>query len=207
MSLTSKTDLLLGLYIAAIVCAELLGSKIFTIWGLNASVAIFVFPLTYTINDIIFEVHGKKRAQEFMRVGFLVLLFVFAFTVLALGLPPASRFASTNPAYTQVFGKSLRIIVASLTAFWLSERLDIYVFAQLKEKLRQRGLWLRNNVSNILSQFIDTIIFMYLAFYSPGHGWFVFSLVIPYWLLKCAFSLGHTPLTYLGVSWLKKEAL
>ncbi len=206
MTTTSKTDVLLALYIGAIVCAELLGSKVFTAWGLNASVGIFIVPLTYSINDIIFEVHGKERAKSFMRAGFLTLLFVFGFTLLSIVLPPASRFQATNPAYTQVFSTSLRIIVASLTAFWLSERFDIYVFQRLKEKLSRHGLWFRNNVSNILSQLIDTILFMFLAFYTPGRFGFIISLIIPYWLLKCLFSAIDTPLTYAGVAWLKKSA-
>jgi uncharacterized integral membrane protein (TIGR00697 family) len=200
-----KIDLLLGLYIGAIAAAELLGGKIFTLFGLNASVAIFVFPLTYTINDIMFEVEGKARAQHFMRTGFMVLLFLFGFTLLALALPPAQRSLATDPAYQTVFKTSLRIIAASLTAFWLSERFDIYVFSKIRERLGKQALWLRNNASNILSQFVDTALFMFLAFYRPGNFWFVVSLVLPYWGLKCLFSAFHTPIAYAGVKWLKSS--
>jgi queuosine precursor transporter len=203
LSKKEKIDVLLGLYIGAIAAAELMGGKVFSLFGLNASVAIFVFPLTYTINDIIFEVEGKERAQHFMRTGFLVLLFLFAFTLLALVLPPAQRFQASNPAYQTVFKTSLRIIVASLTAFWLSERFDIYVFSKIRERLGKQALWLRNNVSNILSQFVDTALFMFLAFYKPGSFWFVVSLILPYWGLKCLFSAFHTPSAYAGVRWLK----
>jgi len=206
MTTTSKTDVLLAIYIAAIVCAELLGGKIFTAFGINASVGIFIVPLTYTLNDIIFEVHGKERAKSFMRAGFITLLFVFCFTLVSILLPPAGRFENSNQAYTQIFSTSLRIIVASLTAFWISERLDILIFQRLKEKLAVNyGLWFRNNVSNIFSQFIDTVLFIFLAFYSTGRFWFVVSLIIPYWLLKCLFSALDTPLTYAGVAWLRKD--
>lgn len=200
-----KLDLLLALYIGAIVSAELLGSKVFAVGPINSSVAIFTFPLTYTINDIIYEVAGKQRAHAFMRSGFVVLGLLAAFTLLALVLPPAGRFAPDEPAYDQVFGKSLRIIVASLLAFWISQRFDILVFSKLREKLGKKSLWLRNNVSNILSQFLDTSIFMFLAFYVTGNFWFVWSLVIPYWLLKSVFSFIHTPVTYLGVRWLRNS--
>lgn len=200
-----KLDLLLAVYVGAIVSAELLGSKIFAAGPINASVAIFVFPLTYSINDIIYEVAGKSRAHAFMRSGFVVLGFLAVFTLLALVLPPAGRFAQTEPAYNEVFSKSLRIIVASLLAFWISQRFDILVFSKIREKLGKKSLWFRNNVSNILSQFLDTTIFMFLAFYLPGSFWFVWSLVIPYWLLKSAFSFIHTPFTYLGVRWLRNS--
>lgn len=203
-TLTTKTDILLALYIGAIIAAELLGSKIFSVGPLNASVAIFVFPLTYTINDIIYEVHGKKRAQGFMRAGFIVLVLLFIFTLLAISLPPATRFADANPAYQATFAKSLRIILASLAAFWASEQFDIYVFSRLRERLGQKRLWFRNNASNWLSQLLDTTVFMFLAFYSGSVG-FIVSLIIPYWLLKCVFSAAHTPFTYFGIKWLKSK--
>jgi uncharacterized integral membrane protein (TIGR00697 family) len=203
-SQAEKLDVLLAVYIGAIVSAELLGSKAFSLGWLNSSVAIFVFPLTYTINDIVYEVYGKQRAHNFMRSGFVVLGLLSVYTLLALVLPPATRFAATEPAYDEVFGKSLRIIIASLTAFWISQRFDILVFSKLREKLGQKSLWFRNNASNILSQFVDTAIFMFLAFYVPGNFWFVWSLVIPYWLLKSTFSFFGTPVTYMGVRWLKQ---
>ncbi|MBI2029691.1 queuosine precursor transporter [Candidatus Gottesmanbacteria bacterium] len=199
-----KMDLLLALYISAIVCAELLGSKIFTLFGVNASVAIFVFPLTYTINDVVVEVYGKTRARSFVKSGFVILLFLFTFTLLATVLPPASRFKDTNDAYNQVFNKSQRIIIASLIAFWLSERFDVYLFSKIRQKLGEKKLWLRNNLSNFIGQFVDTTIFMFLAFYTPGSLGFIISLILPYWSLKCLFSLVETPFTYLGVRWLRK---
>jgi len=205
MTQAQKLDLLLAIYITAIISAELLGSKIFTINNIiNASVAIFVFPLTFTINDIVAEVFGKDRARSFIRSGFYVLLGLAAYTLLAISLPPATRFASSNQAYQHIFAKSLRIILASLTAFWLSERFDVYIFSKIRQKLGKKRLWLRNNASNFLGQFFDTTIFMFLAFYLPGSFTFILSLIWPYWLLKCLMSIIETPFTYWGVNWLKK---
>ena len=200
-----KLDFLLSVYVAAVVAAELLGGKVFTVNGwVNASVAIFVFPLTFTINDIVAEVYGKERARSFVKSAGYILIALAVYTLLSIALPPAKRFVADNTAYTHVFGKSLRIIVASLTAFWLAERFDVYVFAKIREKLGKNRLWLRNNVSNFLGQLFDTVIFMFLAFYNPGNFWFIISLIWPYWLFKCGMSVIQTPLTYIGVRWLKK---
>ncbi len=204
MKHVQKLDVLLAFYIAAIVCAELLGSKIFTVYGINASVAIFIFPLTFTINDVVSEVYGKERAGSFVKSGFIVLIFVFAYTYVSTILPPAVRFQSANEAYVSLFRSSLRIIIASLTAFWFSERFDVYLFYTMREKFGTKRLWLRNNLSNGIGQFIDTCIFMFLAFYVPGNGGFIVSLILPYWMLKCVFSFIETPCTYLGVQWLKR---
>lgn len=200
-----KLDHLLALYIGSIIASELMGSKTFTILGISASVAIFTLPVTFSINDIVTEVFGKERAVSFVKSGFIVLCFLFLFNLLALALPASTRFAPSNSAYATVFGKSLRIIIASLASFWLSERLDVLVFTHLRKKYGASKLWLRNNLSNFIGQLFDTSLFMFLAFYEPGHFWFIISLIWPYWLLKCAFSIMETPFTYLGIKWLKKD--
>jgi len=205
MKQIQKLDLLLAIYITAIVSAELLGSKVFNWKIINASVGIFVLPITFTINDIVTEVCGKTRARSFIKSGLYVLIGLAAYIFLSISLPPAQRFLSLNQAYTAVFARSLRITLASLTAFFLSERFDVYVFSRIRQALGQKRLWLRNNASNFLGQLIDTNIFMFLAFYTPGDFWFILSLIWPYWLLKCSMSVIETPFTYLGVSWLKKS--
>ncbi len=206
MNAEQKLDFLLALYIMALVSAELLGAKVTTIAGISASVGIFALPITFTINDIVSEVYGKERASSFVKSGFMMLVLLFIFTVVCTMLPPAQRFVSTNPAYTKVFAQSARIIGASLAAFYVSEMFDVHIYRRIRQRLGKKNLWFRNNVSNFVSQLFDTVLFMMLAFYTPGHFMFIASLIWPYWLLKCAFSVAETPFTYLGVSWLRKTA-
>ena len=80
----------------------------------------------------------------------------------------------------------------------------------MKQKLGKKSLWLRTNVSNFISQFFDTGLFITLAFYAMDkpvfdNFSFLFGLILPYWLLKCFMSVVETPLAYLGVMWLKKK--
>ncbi|MDD3822859.1 MAG: queuosine precursor transporter, partial [Sphaerochaetaceae bacterium] len=73
---------------------------------------------------------------------------------------------------------------------------------------KDKHLWIRNNVSTIISQFIDTTIFMFIAFYHINERYtvpFLFSLIIPYWAFKVVFALLDTPLCYLGVWWVRKS--
>src|SRR5437868_11843080 len=117
-----KLDFLLSLYILCIAISELMGGKTFHIlnigsFPLNASVAIFVVPLIYSINDIITEVYGKARAQSIVRSGLVIVFFLMLFSILATVLPPSARFQSTEKAYDTIFGISARIAAASLTAF------------------------------------------------------------------------------------------
>lgn len=200
-----KLDLLLALYIGAIIASELMGAKTFSFLFINASVAIFTLPLTFSINDIVIEVAGKKRAVNFMKSAFAVLVFLALFNLLAISLPSSSRFLPFEAAYDTIFAKSLRMTLASLVAFFLAERLDIWVFAKVRERLPQDKLWLKSNLSNFISQFFDTSIFMFLAFFNGQNAAFVWSLILPYWVLKMLFSVIETPFTYMGVNWLKKQ--
>lgn len=208
-----KMDLLVSVYIFGVVVSELMGAKTFPLldlgfYKLNASVAIFLIPLLFTINDVIVEVHGAKRARSVVRSGLLMIGLLFGFIMLAISLPPSKRFLETEGAYDTIFGKSARISLASLTAFALADFLDIFIFSKIREKLGKSKLWLRNNASNFVAQLIDTVVFMTLAFYAFDRGFgdnagFLLSLIIPYWLLKCSMSIIETPLVYVGVKWLK----
>lgn len=210
-----KFDLLISVYIFCIVTAELMGGKTFPLvnlfgYQLNSSVAIFLFPLLFTINDVITEVYGKERTRSVIRSGLLIVGLVFLVSILFPLLPPSARFEANNDAYNKVFGLSARIAAASLIAFAVAEFTDVIVFVKIRKKLGKKALWLRNNVSNFIAQFFDTAIFMTLAFYAFNRDFnsnvvFLVSLIIPYWLLKCFMSVIETPLVYAGVKWLKQK--
>lgn len=209
-----KLDLLISIYIFCIAVSELMGGKTFVLLNspikLNASVAIFVVPLIYSINDVITEVYGAERTRSIIRSGLVVIFLILLFSLLAVYLPPSTRFLKTEKAYEAIFGLSARISAASLTAFALGDFLDVFIFARLRHKFGKKGLWFRTNASNFISQLIDTVIFMFLAFYAFDKGLnsnvsFLVSLILPYWLLKCFMSIIETPFVYLGVNWLKND--
>lgn len=202
-----KLHLLLGLFCGLLVGMNLLGGKITTLFGISVSVGIFMVPLTFLITDIVEEVHGKKVTQQFIIAGVITIIIIFLYTALFVVLEPHARY-SFNEAYKTIFGASLRMMIASLVAFTLAQTHDIWAFNFWKEKTKGRFLWLRNNLSTIVSQFIDTSVFMFIAFYqlTPKFTFaFIFSLIIPYYLFKVLFAALDTPFVYLGVKWLRKD--
>jgi len=206
-NLKFKTNLLLGIFVAALIAANVIGTKIAQVWVINFSVGIFAYPFTFLITDIIEEVHGRKKTKEFVYIGFIALVFVLLLITLAVSLPFAER-SYLQTEYTKVFGMSFRIFIASITAFLISQLHDVWAFNFWKEKTKGHFLWLRNNLSTITSQFIDTVIFMFIAFYAVSPKFtvaYMFALIIPYWLLKIVVALFDTPFVYLGVWWLKKK--
>ena len=210
-----KLDFLISFYITCVIISELMGAKTFPIasigsFHLNATVIIFILPFIYSINDIIIEVYGKKRAQSLIRSSIVMIFFLLLFSLLATSLPPSKRFAPTEQAYSAIFETSARFAAASLIAFAVSEFLDVFIFAKMRERFGKKRLWLRTNMSNFVSQFFDTVFFMTLAFYAFNQSFasnfsFIAGIALPYWLLRCCMSIIETPLVYLGVRWLKAK--
>lgn len=210
-----KFDLLVSVYIFCIMIAEIMGGKtvpIMKLFGyqLNGSVALLTLPIIFSINDTITEVFGKERTRSVIRSGLLIIFLLFIFSLIATALPPSTRFASREAAFDTIFQLSARIAAASLTAFTIAEFLDLFIFVKLRERLKKYGLWFRNNVSNIIAQFVDTTVFMFLAFYALNKPFgdnvsYLWSLILPYWLLKCFMSVIETPFVYWGVRWLKEK--
>lgn len=208
-----RFDMVVALYIFGVVTAELMGAKTFPLFTMgdmrfNASVAVFLLPLLYSLTDVVVETYGKARARNLVYKGIGIVGLLICFTALATTLPPTPRFAPSEAAYDTVFHASLRMSAASIAAFAVAELLDVAVFAALRRRMHRRSLWFRTNASNFISLFVDSAVFLTLAFYSLGQPLgenvsFIVGLLIPYWLLKCAMSVAATPLVYAGVCWLQ----
>jgi len=216
MSRQEKKGILSALFVALLVITNLMGTKITSIGGIQFSVALFAFPFTFLITDIIAEVEGKASAYALVQSAFIALIFVLLMTTLFVALPFADR-SFVQSEYTTIFSASIRILIASVIAFYLSQRHDVIAFAFWKKKTTGKHLWLRNNLSTMVSQFIDTSIFYIIAFLyipflpsflntSPTYTFaFVMQLLAPYYVLKLVVALFDTPLCYVGVRWFRKE--
>jgi len=210
-----KADFLIAIYIFCIVAAELMGSKtfpLFTFFGLtlNGAMGMFLIPWIFSINDIFTEVYGFSRAKNLAKISVMIIFFIVLFSSLAVSLPPSARFLSTESSYHLIFSQSIRISIASLIAMGISNFLDVVVFYKLKQKFKNGQLWVRNNLSNTLAVFFDTVIFMTIAFYSVSSPFsvnfkFLWGIILPYWILKTSMSIISTPFVYLGIRWLKSN--
>jgi uncharacterized integral membrane protein (TIGR00697 family) len=201
------------LFAGTIIAANLMGTKVIPFFSIGSfqitgSVGIFLFPLSFLITDIVAEIYGPKATRALVTGTLVVLVIVLGVTALATVLPPADRFAAQNDAYVGIFRNSLRIMIASMVAFTLSQYHDVWAFNFWKKKTNGRLLWLRNNASTIVSQFIDTVIFMLIAFWGVSErftlGFVLGSMLPPYYLLKVLAAFLDTPLVYLGVRLLRQ---
>ena len=215
MDKESKLFLLLGLYVGALYAANLIGGKLMPIgFGERGlSVSIVTFPFMFLITDIVGEVYGKKKAQKFVQVGLLALIILLIWQIFSVSVPAAAPnpwYETTfNPAYPVIFSLSISFTIASILAFFFGQYVDVFTYHFIKKKQKGKKMWLRNNVSTIVGQFIDTNIWVFIAFLpnlfaGTMEAMLLFSsIVIPYWLAKVVFAFLDTPLLYLGVRWLR----
>jgi uncharacterized integral membrane protein (TIGR00697 family) len=210
-----RFDIIVALYIFGIVAAQLMGLKVVPfgeIFGLplSISVAVFLMPFLFTITDVVVEVYGKERARSLVWTGLIVVILLALYTLFVTALPAAARFEDMNGAYNTIFGTSIRFALAAIAAFAAAELIDVLIYSKLRERMKEKGMWLRNNVSNFVGQFIDSAVFVIVAFYafdmSFGDNFaFLMGIILPYWSVRCLMSVVGTPLAYAGVMFLRRR--
>jgi len=192
--------LLTATFVGGLVIAEVLASKIVNMAGLIVPAGVLAYSITFPITDIICEVWGKKRANFVVFSGFITLLVVLGLIRLALVWPKAP-FWTGEEAFARILGSTSRIIVASFIAYLISQYHDVWAFHFWGKVTRGKYLWLRNNASTFVSQFIDTFVFITIAFYGVMP---VFSLIKGQYIIKLLIALLDTPFVYFGV-WLIRK--
>lgn len=201
-----KLIIALALYLTSLFAANTLGLKIMPfIFGTHLSVAVFSFPIVFLMTDVIGEIYGKTIAKFFVLAGFISTLLFITYSFISIATPWSEAGLWVKDGYNQVFGLSIRIALASVTAFLIAEYQDVISFFFFKEKMGAKHFWLRSNLSNLWSQFLDTVIFMTIAFAGVYPTRVLLSIIFTWWLYKVAMGILYTPLSYLGIRWLREK--
>lgn len=201
-----KLLIALAIYLTSLFAANTLGLKIMPfLFGSHLSVAVFSFPMVFLMTDVIGEVYGKRAAKFFVLAGFISTALFIAYSFLSLALPWSHDGEWARQGYDQIFGISVRIAIASLVAFFIAEYQDVMSFFFFREKLGMKFFWLRSLLSNLWSQLLDTAIFMVIAFAGLYATHTLISIIITWWLYKVAMGALYTPLSYLGIHFLRDK--
>ncbi|HAQ02408.1 hypothetical protein A2467_00230 [Candidatus Nomurabacteria bacterium RIFOXYC2_FULL_36_8] len=199
-----KLLIVLCIYLTSLFAANTLGLKIMPfLFGTHISVGIIAFPLVFITTDIIGEVYGKKIAKMFVLAGIISTALFILYSLISLALPWAKAGLWAKDGYNLMFGISARISIASLVAFTIGEYQDVFSFFFFKRKIGEKMFWLRSNLSNLWSQFLDTVIFMLIAFLGVYDTHTLIIIILTWWLYKVAMGFLYTPLAYLGIKLLK----
>ena len=201
-----KLIIALVIYIVSLFASNTLGLKLMPfLFGTHLSVAIFFFPFVFMTTDVIGQVYGKEMAKNFVWAGLISIGLFMIYSLLSLAMPWSGDGSRFQDSFNAIFGVSLRMSVASLLAFFIAEYQDVVSFFFFKKKLSGRAFWLQSNLSNLWSQFLDTIIFMAVAFLGVYSVKTIVLMSLPWWLYKVVLGLLYTPLAYLGIYFLQYE--
>lgn len=192
--MTPREEQLLHLYhslfITGLLTANMLGSKIITVFGLQMPSATFAYALTYLMTDVVGEIYGKKEANNLVQTGFVCLFVSLIFIRLALWLPSEND----TVAFNLVFDSTTRIILGSILAYLASQTASVFLFHKIRS-YSQKYKFIRNNVSTIISQGIDTLVFTLIGFYGlvPNVG----NIFGGVFIAKVILAICDTPFFYL----------
>ncbi len=221
--------LLCGIFLTNALLAELVGVKIFSaesLFGMagaqlpllgtkldfNLTAGVIIWPVVFITSDIINEYFGKDgvRKISFLTAGLIA--YSFLVILVATALPPAQFWQDVNAtgpngtvfnmdfAYNKVFRQGLGIIVGSLVAFLIGQLLDAHIFQWLRSKTGSRHIWLRATGSTLVSQLVDTLVVLVVAFYIFG-DWtlsMVMSVAVINYVYKFTVAILLTPLLYVS---------
>lgn len=209
-------SLFMVIFITMIVLTNIIGVKLFEINSVTLTTGIITYPLTFLITDIVCEVFGKKRASLMVVLGFFASILSLVFINLAVMLPGSEVWINNSlgynsikdmqNAYESVFTLPGFLISASMLAYLVAQLIDVRIFHYLKKATNEKKLWLRNNLSTMFSQLIDTIIVNSIFLYfGLNLDWdIIIKIIIASYLFKIIIALLDTPLVYIGVHYTRK---
>jgi uncharacterized integral membrane protein (TIGR00697 family) len=223
------TKLFLGItafFVANALIAECIGGKIFsleklfgmdpsnfTIFGqsglaFNLTCGVLLWPLEFVITDIVNEYYGPRAVRRISYTAVVLIAYAFIMFYLAMKIPPADFWITSRQengipnmqhAFGGIFGQGMWIILGSMTAFLVSQIVDVTVFHRIKKATGEKWIWLRATGSTLISQLVDSFVVLFIAF-KIGNGWswqLVLAICLVNYLYKFTMAILLTPLIYL----------
>jgi queuosine precursor transporter len=225
----SKLLLVLGaFFVANAILSEFIGVKIFTVEGtlgirkfdidllgvpdlsFNMSAGVLTWPIIFIMTDIINEYFGVRQVRYLSILTAVLISYAFIVVGGAMHLTPSDFWISQNingeainmnNAFAGVFGQGMWIIVGSIVAFIIGQVADVMIFHRIKRITGERALWLRATGSTLVSQFIDSFVVIFIAFYlNPQYHWswqMVAAIGLVNYTYKFVVAILMTPILYL----------
>ena len=207
----SKKDtvfvVLAGIFITNAVVAELIGGKLIQVGSAVMSIGILPWPIVFITTDLINEYFGEKGVRKLSLITASLIAYTFVILYLAMQIPAVDgKNLVTDTQFNGVFGQSMWIIVGSITAFLVSQLIDVTIFHFVKNRTGNKMIWLRSTGSTVISQLFDSFIVLGIAFWMTGKMTtevFITSAFTGYFV-KLIIAILMTPLIYLGHSLIEK---
>ncbi len=185
----------------SLATAIAVSGKIVSILGFTPAATVIAYSLTFVCTDAISEIFGKLRAKQVVYAGIIAQLLTMALILAAIRMPSA-EFWENQEAFETIMSTSARVTIASIFAYIVSQLHDVWAFHFWRRLTHGKHLWLRNNMSTMSSQAIDTVIFITIAFvgiYPIG------PIILGQFVVKLLIAAIDTPIVYAIVLWTRSS--
>lgn len=204
MTFSHRFVVVTALFVTCLITSNIIIAKQINIGGIVLPAAIIIFPLSYIIGDVLTEVYGYQQARRVIWLGFLCNLVTVVAIWIAKVLPPAQVFEAQG-AYERILGSTPRFLLASFAAYLAGEFANSFVLAKMKIMTKGRWLWTRTIGSTLIGQAVDTLVVLTIAFLGVMPLSVLGIMILSHWLVKSAYEIIATPMTYVIVGYLKQK--
>jgi queuosine precursor transporter len=202
----NRPDALIAFYVTFGAFANIAASKTiafdlgFTTFF--APAAVLIFSVTFLLTDVVNERFGKAETQRMVGIAVIAQIALVLFSYLVLHAEGAPFFQN-QAAFEAVFGAVPRLVLASLIAFYVSENVDVHLFHWLRQWTGGKHLWVRNALSSLPAMFLDSVLFVTIAFYGVMP---ILPLIIGLTVIKWLVGIVDIPFMYLSRAVLGKSS-
>ena len=198
---------LYGVVVLNIMLSNVQGPKLTVIFGMPTSLGVILYSGIYFATDLMSERYGRHEATRAVLLGFATsVILVMMMSLSILFLPATTQESSgfahdVHEAIILLFGFTPRFVFGSLFAYLISQSFDVWVFHYLKKLTNNKHLWLRNNVSTLASQALDTVLYSLVVWWGIVELWTAIQLGLVKYLFKFIIALYDTPFIYWAREW------
>lgn len=232
--------ILSGIFLTNALIAEFVGVKIFSLestlgwkpasihlfggtYSFNLTCGVLLWPVVFIMTDIINEYYGQKGVRFLSWMTIILIAFGFLMVFGAIQTAPNAWWVTSKQsagvdnmavAFNGVYGQGIGIIFASMTAFLISQLVDVFVFHKIKKATGEKRIWLRATGSTLVSQLIDSFVVLLIAFYvypklvkGQGDPWpfdQLIAICIVNYIYKFVVAILLTPVIYLVHGWIER---
>jgi uncharacterized integral membrane protein (TIGR00697 family) len=200
----SLYPLLLGVFVGLLLISNVAAVKLIAVGPLITDGGAFLFPLVYIVGDVLSEVYGWRAARTAIFTGFAMAALA-AVTFLAVQVSPPAAAWENQEAFEAILGFVPRIVLASMLGFLVGQLLNAYVLVRLKERTKERHLWVRLIGSTVVGEFADTLVFCTVAFYGVITGAEFLNYVVVGYAYKTLLEVMLVPVTYRVIGAIKRR--
>ena len=195
--------ILASFFVSLLIVSNIIAGKLLQIGDWVLPAGILAYPLTFLISDTIAEVYGRKTTTRIIWIGFATSLLMVLIIYMA-SIFPAAPFWENQEAFDLILGSVPRIVLASMVAYLVSQYHDVIAFHFWKNFTNGRYLWLRNNASTMMSQAVDTVLFVTIAFAGTLDFSVIINMILTQYVVKILIAIVDTPLVYVLVSQVRR---